>query len=216
MGNTLVVGIEQALAMADCLKEGRPLLEKTVTFSAARDGRVKNYRVRIGTPVGQLLKKHGVELQAEGKLIMNGALTGFACFSADQPVTAAIDTVHVQAPSEVFFFENRACTNCGKCNYACPVNLEVNLLGRYSEYGIFEKCRDLGAENCIECGLCAYVCPARRPLVQYLVHAKHVIETETFEDVSMEEVMACNACGPTCPAIRLFETTQQEQGAPKE
>jgi electron transport complex protein RnfC len=216
VGNTLVVGFEQAVAMADCLKEGKPLLEKTVTLCPGNGDPLKNYRLRIGTPVGDILEKEGTELQSGGKLVMNGILRGFACFSAEQPVTEAVDAVHVQAPSQVFFYEDSACTNCGKCNAVCPVNLEVNLLGRCSEYGVFEKCRDLGVENCVECGLCAYVCPARRPLVQFLAHAKQVIETETFEAVSMEEVMACDACGPTCPAIRLFDTTLQEQGGPEE
>jgi len=214
VGNTLVISVEHAVAMVECLQSGKPFIEKIVTFSAGKDDPLKNFRVRIGTPIGEILKKTGVEPQPNGKLILNGTMRGYACFSDEQPVSSNIDSIHIQEPKEIFFFENTACVNCGKCNAICPVDLEVNLLGRFSEYGIFEKCRDLGAENCIECGLCAYVCPAHRPLVQFISHSKHVIQTEAIEVMGMEEAMACDACGPICPAIRLFESASKEGNAP--
>jgi len=209
VGNTLVVSIEQALAMVGCLKAGKPLLNKTVTFSSGKNGPLKNFRARIGTPAADILKKTTTELIPKGKLILNGAMRGYACFSDEQPVTAAIDSIHVQAPSEVFFYQSKACANCGRCNAICPVNLEVNLLGRFSEYGIFEKCRDLGAENCIDCGLCAYVCPARRPLVQLISHARHVIRTTTIEHVSTEDILSIEE--GEHPVIRLFETAPENE-----
>lgn len=213
VGNTLVISVEYAVAMIECLKSGKPFIEKTVTFSAGKDDPLKNFRVRIGTPIGEILRKMGLEPQPNGKLILNGTMRGYTCFSDEQPVTSNIDSIHIQEPKEIYLFENTACVNCGKCNAICPVDLEVNLLGRFSEYGIFEKCRDLGAENCIECGLCAYVCPAHRPLVQMISHAKHVIQNEAIEVMGMEEAMACDACGPICPAIRLFESATEEGNA---
>ena len=216
VGNTLVVSVEQALAMVDCLKTGRPLLDKTITFSSGKNGALKNFRARIGTPAADILNKADTELRPKGKLILNGTMRGYACFSDEQPATAAIDSIHVQAPSEVFFYQSKACANCGKCNAICPVNLEVNLLGRFSEYGIFEKCKDLGAENCIDCGLCAYVCPACRPLLQLISHAIHVIQTMTIEPVSTEEMLAIEEREHPHPVIRLFETAQEREKAPKE
>ena len=212
VGNTLVVSIEHAIAMVDCLKTGKPLREKNVTFSSGKKGILNNFRVPIGTPVGDLLRKAGVEIQPKDKLILNGTMRGYTCFSDEQPITSTTDSLHVQRSSEVFPFQDVACTNCGKCTAICPVDLEVNLLGRFSEYGIFDKCRNLGAEDCIECGLCAFVCPARRPLVQYIVHAKHEIQDGNAMpgNVSMEEAMACDACGPVCPAVRLFDMSAGE------
>ncbi len=216
VGDTLVASIEKALAVVDCLKNGKPLLSKIITFSSGKNGTLKNFKTRIGTPASDILRKTDTQLQPKGKLIMNGAMRGYACFSDEQPITAATDSIHVQAPSEVFFYETKACANCGKCNAICPVNLEVNLLGRYSEYGIFEKCGDLGAENCIDCGLCAYVCPASRPLVQLISHAKHVIQTTTIERASKEDILAVEEGEHLHPAIRLFETAPEEEKAPKE
>ncbi|NQU14186.1 MAG: 4Fe-4S dicluster domain-containing protein [Desulfobacteraceae bacterium] len=215
-GNTIVVGLDHALSMVESLRSGRPMLEKTVTFSTGEKEGFKNFRVRIGTPVSELLKMASVEPAAGGKLILNGTMHGYACFSDEQPVTATTESLHVQDPSGGFSFQDTQCTNCGKCNQACPVDLEVNLLGRFSEYGIYDKSRALGAENCIQCGLCAYVCPARRPLVQYITRAKQAISAGLEEPVDMAEAMECNACGPSCPAIRLFDMGSDTEDSPKE
>ena len=210
VGNTVVVSIEHAVAMIECLHSGKPLLEKTITFSSGENGESKNFRVRIGAPVADVLLKVGIETQPKDKLILNGIMNGYTCFSDEQPITSTTDSVHLQRSSQVFVFQNAACTNCGKCNTVCPVDLEVNLLGRFSEYAIFDKCLALGAENCVECGLCAFVCPARRPLVQFIVHAKRAIKTEAFKDVNMEEAMASDAHGPIPPAIKLFDASPEE------
>ncbi|MBW2284053.1 MAG: 4Fe-4S dicluster domain-containing protein [Deltaproteobacteria bacterium] len=212
-GDTLVIGAEEAAATT-CILDGKPLMERTVSISSGNAPEPVNVRVRIGAPVSDILAHLDIQLQPKGKLILNGIFRGYACFSDEQPVAADTGSIHVQAPADVFFYQQTACTNCGKCNAICPVDLEVNLLGRYSEYGVFDKCRSLGAENCIECGLCAYVCPARRPLVQFISHAKHAIRTQTMSQISMEEALACNACGPTCPALRLFETGPPEGAVP--
>lgn len=132
-------------------------------------------------------------------------MTGQACYSVEQPLKADTDCLVVQAPGAVFAFQQGACTNCGRCVRVCPVGLEVNLLGRFSEFDIFEKCAELGVENCIECGLCAYVCPASRPLVHLLVHAKHSLKEAPPERQTLEQAVACQACG-AC-SLRLFDTS---------
>ncbi len=210
VGNTLVVTVEEALAMVSCLRTGRPIIEKTVTFTNG-NGTPKNYRVRIGTPISALLKTAGVTPPSKGKVIINGLMGGYACFSDEQPITSDTMSVSVQAPSEVTFFQDTACTNCGRCNTVCPVDLEVNLLGRFSEYNVFDKCRTFGAENCIECGLCAYVCPARRPLVHLITHAKQVIEAQGPVDESADQGIPCETCENACKPIRLFDFSPEDK-----
>jgi H+/Na+-translocating ferredoxin:NAD+ oxidoreductase subunit C len=204
-GDTLVISAEHVSAIAGCLKSGQPYNEKVVTCIGKDRKSQKNIRVRIGTPISEVMKSHDMAVTAGCKLIVNGPMCGYACYSDDQPITPESDSVMIQEPSEIYEYEDFSCINCGKCNAICPVDLEVNMLGRFSEYGIFDKCKKLGVENCIECGLCAYVCPAHRPMVQFLIHAKNVIETEPPADMSMKEALACNICGPSCHAIRLFD-----------
>jgi electron transport complex protein RnfC len=213
VGNTVVVSIEHAIAMVECLHSGKPLLEKTITFSSGQNGEPKNFRVRVGTTVAEVLQKVNIEPQPKDKLILNGIMNGYTCFSGEQPITSTTDSIHLQRASQVFVYQNTACTNCGKCNAVCPVSLEVNLLGRFSEYAVFDKCMALGAENCVECGLCAFVCPARRPLVQFIVHAKGAIKTEAFKGESMQVAMASDTQGPSPPAIKLFDASPQENSS---
>ena len=213
-GNTLVVSVEDAVAMLSCLRSGRSITEKTVTFTNGT-GTPKNYKIRIGTPIRALLETTGVTPQPKGKVIVNGIMGGYACFSDEQPIGPDTMSISVQSPSDVTFYQDTACTNCGKCNAVCPVDLEVNLLGRFSEYNVFDKCRTFGAENCIECGLCAYVCPARRPLVHLIVHAKQVIEAQGPEDENADQGIPCETCENSCMPLRLFEPAPKEESAEK-
>ncbi|GEM_PF-1323205 len=212
-GNTLVVSVEHAMAMAECLQGGKPFLEKRVTFSSGQAGGFKNLLVRIGTPLDHILQAVGAALEPQGKLIVNGILCGYACFSDRLPVTPQTDAVHVQGSREVFFYDNAPCINCGKCNAICPVGLEVNLLGRLSEYGMTERCRDLGVENCIDCGLCAYLCPAHRPLVQLLARAKEALRSQAQEEIRRPEAPAGKGDTSPPPPVRLFESTPEEEEA---
>jgi electron transport complex protein RnfC len=211
-GNTLVVTAEDALGMLSCLRSGRPVIEKTVTFNNGT-GIPKNYKIRIGTPISALLEKTGITPPSKGKIIINGIMGGYTCFSDEQPIGSDTMSVSVQSPSDVAFFQDTACTNCGKCNAVCPVDLEVNLLGRFSEYNVFDKCRTFGAENCIECGLCAYVCPARRPLVHLITHAKQVIEAQGPEDEGADQGIPCETCENSCKPLRLFEPAPKEESS---
>jgi electron transport complex protein RnfC len=212
VGNTVVVSIEHATAMVACLHSGKPLMEKTITFCSTENVEPRNFRVRIGTPVADLLHRVGIETRPKDKLILNGLMKGYTCFSGEQPITSTTESAYLQRASQIFYFQNATCTNCGKCNTVCPVDLEVNFLGRFSEYGIFDKCLTLGAENCVECGLCAYVCPARRPLVQFIVHAKRAIKNEASRrDVHTKEAVAGDTQAPIPPPIRLFEALPEDE-----
>ena len=143
-----------------------------------------NFRVRIGTPIRELLKENNIE--DNDKIIIGGPLRGYTCLNTEVPVTDDMDCIYVQGKDEVVYSGNRQCINCGKCVRVCPVNIDVNLISRFSEFSIFEKCQELEVMNCIECGLCAYYCPAERSLVQFLRLAKK--EIESMENMEGEEV----------------------------
>lgn len=183
----LFLKIEKLVAAVKALKLGNPYSYKVVTL-ADKDS-AANFRVRIGTPIKKVLELKSVYLKDDDKVIINGPMRGYTCFSTDVPVTAEIDSIYIQHADagEVANYWNNQCMNCGACVKVCPVSLDVNLICRYSEFSLFERCHDMGVLICIECGLCAYYCPSGRSLVQYLRLAKK--EKPIREEEKEEKIM---------------------------
>lgn len=216
VGDTLVVGLEVLLASVNCLREGRPYLEKTVSCRGPEDRQPRNLKVRIGTPAAKLLQTLDLTPQTGGKLLLSSPLRGVACPDLERPVLPQTQQLILQAPAQVHHFLPTPCTNCGLCDQVCPVDLEVSSLGRYAEYDRYDRCADLAVERCVDCGLCAYVCPAHRPLAQLMMHAKQTLWHSPERRQEPIDTAGCNACGPTCPAIRLFDLDPEPAASGKE
>ncbi len=162
---------EEFLNICRAAETGIPNFKKVVTVTD-KNG-IRNILVIKGTPLKFILKDS--ELQAAGKVITGGPFRGYANYDLNSPVTDETESIYVQYEKDIVRSVNDQCLNCGRCNNSCPVNLSVNMITRYSEFSIFEKCRDLGVENCIECGLCSFNCPSGRSLVQLIKLAKSEI-----------------------------------------
>jgi len=52
------------------------------------------------------------------------------------------------------------------------MGLAPNMLGLYSDKGLYDEAAKIGLRDCIECGLCSYVCPSRRALVTWIKSGK--------------------------------------------
>ncbi|MCK5057063.1 MAG: 4Fe-4S dicluster domain-containing protein [Candidatus Aminicenantes bacterium] len=181
-GKTAFLKIEKLVAAVLALRDGKPFSHKVIT--AAGKGKIKNLKVRIGTPLKDLLQD--MQPGENEKVMIGGPMMGTACYNTDLPVTADVDMIYVQDAAEIVKNENNQCMNCGKCVEVCPAHLSVNLIGRYAEFSIFEQCRDLGIQHCIECGLCAYYCPSGRSLVQFIQLAKSELEKIEAEKIETE------------------------------
>ncbi len=168
----LYLKLEEFLNICDAAVTGRPNFKKVITLTDING--MRNINVIKGTPLSHILKDSDVSSAV--KVVTGGPLRGYANFDLDTPVTDITDSVYVQYEKDVIRAVNNQCINCGRCNGHCPVNLSVNLITRYSEFSLFEKCRDLGVDNCIECGLCSFYCPTGRSLVQLIRLAKSEIK----------------------------------------
>jgi electron transport complex protein RnfC len=172
LDNHLFLTVEKLAASVRALKEGKPFVYKVVSVTD-KEGST-NYRVRIGTLLKDILALKKCFLKDDDKVIIGGPLRGYTCLNTDIPITSDVDSIYVQhwESGEVTHYWNNQCMNCGRCVRVCPVNLDVNLIGRYSEFSLFEECHAMGVMVCIECGLCAYHCPSGRSLVQFIRLAK--------------------------------------------
>ena len=160
-----VMSVETALAAQDAL-EGRPFVRKTVTVSGRALSSPLTVRAPLGTSVKEILAACGLDLNDAGRVLAGGPMSGVAIFSGETPLCKFQHGIHLLDADELPGVVNRTCVNCGRCVRACPVHLQVNLIGRCVE---FDQLNDAGTyhpEACLECGLCAFVCPAGRPLVQ--------------------------------------------------
>ncbi len=177
-----VIAVERLLAMVKTLETGAYWPEKILTVIGRYGRPVKNLSVRVGTPVTDVLKNCYISVGNDDKAILGGAMRGKAVSSLDFPVTDDTDAVQIMDAGDIYEVSSSACMNCGVCVSVCPNKLPVNLLARYAEFSLFERCRELDLDYCIECGLCSYVCSTRRPVVQYLVFAKQELKKQDLRE----------------------------------
>jgi len=160
-----VLSVEQALASVEALC-GCPFTHKTITI--AGDGVVEPVTVRapLGISIRDLLGSQGLKVADYARVVMGGPMQGTAQYTDETPLSKFQHGLYLvsaeRLPSEV----NLPCVTCGRCVRACPLHLQVHLIGRNVEYDQFDQARRYHPQFCHECGLCAFVCPAHRPLVQ--------------------------------------------------
>jgi electron transport complex protein RnfC len=170
----VVQNVGTAYAIYEACRFGRPLIERVVSVTGAGLVKPKNLRVKIGTPVSQLIEECGGIKDSTVKIISGGPMMGFAIYSLATPVTKGTSGIVAMegaaAASGGSKFAN--CIRCGRCVDACPMGLMPMMLSLYSQKSRFEECKEYNLFDCFECGSCTYVCPAKRPIVQQIRLAK--------------------------------------------
>jgi electron transport complex protein RnfC len=167
-----VVDAVTLVHLVEAVRDLKPQVEKVVSISGAGITAVKNFRVRLGTLVQDLIEQQTGLKGEPVKVIAGGAMTGVALFSTDIPVTKETAALIFQTATEAKSFSPDACINCGLCVRHCPSRLLPNELSKYCEFTMFEEARDKFLLHCIECGICAYVCPEKRPMLHLMRYGK--------------------------------------------
>jgi electron transport complex protein RnfC len=165
------INAETARAVCRAVREGLPVLDKTVTVGH-EGGTPVVVRVPLGAPFSYVLGKVDLVAEDKDRLFTGGPLRGMAQFDPQGPITKGTDGLFVQKGRQVFRYEDVACIGCGQCVKVCPMKIPVNMMTRNCEFGRIQEAVAYDLDSCIECGLCAYVCTARRPLLQYIQFAK--------------------------------------------
>jgi electron transport complex protein RnfC len=169
---TMVLDVASVLAIRDAVVEGRPQVEKTIVVSGRGVRRPGTYRVRIGTPLVQLLRDAGGLRPGDHKVLIGGPFLGQAVDHLSTPVLKSTQAVLVLGKDEVNEAVERPCIRCGQCVNACPVGLEPLNLHKALTQGNPAAAWEEGLGFCIECGICSFVCPSRVPLVSEFQDAK--------------------------------------------
>lgn len=171
----IVNNIHTAVAVAEAVQTGKPLIDRVMTISGNGANHPQNLRTRIGTMMEEILDFCGGLSEETGKIVVSAPMTGFAQYHLDFPTEKRIGGIVAFLKGEVDLTPESACIRCGRCVDACPINLMPSKLDRLSRLSKYDEAASYNVLDCIECGACTYICPARRQLIQSIKLAKNEV-----------------------------------------
>ncbi|MBP5690707.1 MAG: electron transport complex subunit RsxC [Bacteroidaceae bacterium] len=169
----VVQNVGTVFAVYEAVMKSKPLFERIVTVTGKGLKNPCNLKVRMGTPVSQLIEYAGGMPEGTGKLISGGPMMGRPLLDDTAPVVKGTSGLLMIPESDAIRLQERNCIRCAKCVQACPMGLEPYLLATASEASDWECAEENWIMSCIECGCCQSTCPSRRPLLDWVRLAKN-------------------------------------------
>ncbi len=207
----VVCDVQQVLAAYEAVLEGKALIERVISLGGSAVRRPVNVRVRIGTPIGDLLREFGHETPSRN--LLGGPMRGIAVNDMNTPIlrdTRAL--VVLREPTKKLFGgarpglrhdsytriippllggprvattglngTPRPCVHCGYCVEVCPQNLLPIWIAEAAHQGDLRRAEQLDLFACVECGLCSYVCPSKISVMDEIQKGKRAIREERLE-----------------------------------
>lgn len=170
----IVSNVGTVFAVYEAVVLDKPLIDRFVTVSGRAIRRPGNFKVRIGTPIRDLIEECGGFTELPGKIVAGGPLMGYTLVEINTPVTKGISGVIAFTQAEARNKYQTNCIQCGKCIAVCPFGLMPTILYKQIEHQAYAEAIAHGLLDCKECGCCGYICPARIPLVQGLKLGKSI------------------------------------------
>jgi len=164
----VVHNVGTAFAVYEAIQKNKPLIERIVTVTGKGIAKPCNLKVRIGTPVADLIEAAGGLPENVGKIIAGGPMMGKAINGVDVPVAKGTSGILILSEEESRRGKQKNCIRCSKCVQVCPMGLEPYLLMAEIEKDMFARAEKDKILDCIECGSCSYVCPSDRALLDYI------------------------------------------------
>ncbi len=150
----LIVGVETAAALYDCMVSGMPYMDRYISFSGIDGKEGINLCVPRGMTTHEIITASGIDTK-DCTIVKNSLLNGVLMGGVLSDSTHAFICVKT---SET---KRGICINCGECVTACPSLLYPFEALRGKKY---KEMR----EYCTGCGCCEFVCPSGIPLVSLI------------------------------------------------
>ena len=163
-----VIAAEYLLNVVNALEGKNPFISKYVTMYGAGIDKALTIKFPVGTTIRHILTTKNLAEKKFGRVIFGGPMRGKSQYTELTPLTKSGHGIFLMEKEEMPGETNLTCINCGRCTQACPINLQIHLIGRFVEFDLADEAEVYHPELCIKCGLCAYVCPAQRPLLQFI------------------------------------------------
>lgn len=168
-----------AAAIARWIRDAEPLISRIVTVTGDGVQEPRNWEVRIGTAISDLIAACGGYTPRVHQLLMGGTMMGIALPEDSLPVVKGSNCI---VAASVLDLQPRAaempCIRCGNCSEVCPARLLPQQLHLNARAGDLEGLERYGLMDCIECGCCDYVCPSQIPLVERFRDAKPTLAAQ--------------------------------------
>ncbi len=171
----IVMNVNSVSFIAEHIKTGMPLIKKRVTVDGNAVNNPSNVEVLIGTSIQDVFEFCGGFKTPPYKVLMGGPMMGIAQFSLDTSVLKHTNALLAFDEKQAILPKPSACIRCGRCVWACPMNLLPLYLNMNALKGNVEELKKYHVNDCIECGCCSYTCPAKIHLVQSIRLGKALV-----------------------------------------
>lgn len=169
----VVQNVGTAIAIANAVERGLPLIERVTTVTGAAIAEPKNLLLRVGDTFRNAIAMCGGFKEEPMKVIAGGPMMGMAQANIDAPIMKGTSGILALTEADVNPGVERPCIRCGRCVSACPMGLIPSMLSILGERGAYPVAKEeYDLLDCVECGSCVYVCPAKRNIVHYIKLSK--------------------------------------------
>lgn len=172
----LVMNISSVSFLASYIRTGMPLTRKRVTIDGSSVKNPRNVIVPLGTRIKEVIDFCGGYVSQPEKIIMGGPMMGIAIATDELPIIKQNNAVLAFDKTDAHLMRTTDCIRCGRCVWACPMNLMPVSLEKAVDRKNIDKLNDLDIMTCMECGCCSFSCPAGRRLVQAIRLGKEYVK----------------------------------------
>jgi Na(+)-translocating NADH:ubiquinone oxidoreductase A subunit len=186
--------VQTVLAARAAVVEGRPVIERVVALAGPGFERPAHLRVRVGTPIEQVLAGKLKAGDLKQKIVLDSVLSGPPVEDLSRPLdrtTAMVIALPDDNRRLPFAFARPGLHTESFSRSFVPALLPVKKVASTNRHG--------EERPCIQCGWCARVCPVRI-IPQLIYRQARVVTDDLLVRYGAFNCIDCNLCSLVCPS----------------